>query len=61
MSTSGKSDRWCLSAQEYVADVRQQLLSAVTLLSCLAVYERSAQRYLRVGQREIVSGSFGGV
>lgn len=48
-------------AEEYVADVGQELPSAVTFRSRLAVHQRKAQCHLRVGQREIVGGSLGSV
>ena len=50
-----------LVAEEYVADVGQELPSAVTFRSRLAVHQRKAQCHLRVGQREIVGGSLGSV
>ena len=46
-------------AQEHFADLGQELLSAVTLRSRLAVHQRKAQRHPGDGQREIITGSFG--
>ena len=42
--TSGNSHRLCPPAQEHVADLGQELLSAVTLRSRVAVHQRQAQR-----------------
>ena len=56
--TIGNSLRLC-PAQEHVADLGQQLLSAVTLGSRLAVHQRNAQRHPGEGQREVITGSFG--
>jgi hypothetical protein len=48
-------------AQEHVADLGQELLSAVTLRGCLAVHQRQAQRQPGDDQREIVTELFGTV
>jgi len=41
------------------ADSREQLLSAVTLRSRVAVHQRKPQRHPGVGQRDVITGSFG--
>ena len=46
-------------AQEHVADLGQELLSAVTLGSRVAVHQRKAQRHPGEGHREVIAGSFG--
>ena len=46
-------------AHEYVADLGQELQSAVTLRSRVAVHQRHAQRHPDVGHREVITGSFG--
>src|SRR5436189_110088 len=45
--------------QEYVADLGQECLSAVTLLSRLTVHQRNAQNQPGEGQRHVIAGSFG--
>jgi hypothetical protein len=45
-------------AHEYVADLGQELLSAVTLRSRVAVHQRKAQRQPGEDQREIVTELF---
>ena len=57
--TSGKSRQELSPAQEHVADLGQELLSAVTLRSRWAVHQRNAQRHPGEDQREIIAGSFG--
>jgi hypothetical protein len=46
-------------AQEHFADIRQKLLSTVTLRSCSAVQQRKAQRQPGEDQRELVTELFG--
>jgi hypothetical protein len=46
-------------AHEYVADLGQELVSAVTLGSRVAVQQRGAQRRPDDGHREVITGSFG--
>jgi len=46
-------------AREHLADLGQQLLSAIMLRGRLSVRQRKAQNHLGEGQREILSGSFG--
>ena len=58
-STIGNSHRLCPRRRNTVADLGQELLSAVTLRSRLAVHQRKAQRHPGEGQREIITGSFG--
>jgi len=48
-----------LLAQEPFANVRQKLLSTVTLGSCSAVQQRKAQRQPGEDQRELVTELFG--
>ena len=46
------------AAQEHVADLGQERLSAVTLRIRVAVHQRNAQRQPGQGQREVITGSF---
>ena len=46
-------------AQEHLADLGQELLSAVTLRSGVTVDQRKAQRQPGLGQCEIVTGALG--
>ena len=45
--------------EEHFAHPGQQLLSASTLCSPVAVHQRMAERQPGDGQREIITGSFG--
>jgi hypothetical protein len=46
-------------AQECLADLAQEHLSAVTLCRRFAVHQRKAQRHPGEAQREVITGSFG--
>ncbi len=46
------------AAQEHVADLGQERLSAVTLRSRWAVHQRNAQRHPGEGHRDVITGSF---
>jgi hypothetical protein len=46
-------------AQEHVADLGQELLSAITLGGRVVVHQRKAQRRPGVRQSEVITGSFG--
>ena len=56
---NGQIARLLSLAQEHVADLGQQLLSATTLRSGVAVHQRKAQRRPHLGQREVVAGALG--
>src|ERR1700722_11587635 len=47
------------AAQELVADLGQQFLSAIALGSGSAVHQRNTQRHPGEGQRQVITGSFG--